>query len=136
MLRCKDCGNTKRFLVTNVVGFFKDGIHKQEDYPDLHNDKYHCEDCGSQDIDIKLEKEKEKVSPIEEATKKFIRDVVKDVNEEMLNKENDLDCYTLGLEVLSHIYKILLNGDFDAMCIAEYTYRNGNLYSLAEELNS
>ena len=95
-----------------------------------------CQKCGSKEIYNTNEKEEEKVSPIEEATKKFINDVVKDVNEEMLNKENDLDCYTLGLEVLSRIYRILLNGDFDAMCTAEYVYKNGNLYDLAKELNS
>ena len=80
-------------------------------------------------------KKEEVKSILEETTKKLVLDVIKDVSEEMLNSESELETYILGLELINLIYKVLLENDFRELVEIEYTYRNGNIYDLHEYLN-
>ena len=83
----------------------------------------------------KKELTKEIDSELEKIAIKLIGDIIDDVRNEMVHKENDIDGCLLGLEILSSIYSSFKGTDLDNLCQIEYIYRNGTIYDLAEFLN-
>ena len=75
-------------------------------------------------------------SVIETATKQLLEDIIDEVRNEMVFKENDLEVYLLGFEVLNHLYDALRDNNLDRMVEIEYIYRNKGLFVLQEELNA
>ena len=74
-------------------------------------------------------------SKIEFITKELIRDITKNVYEELIrDKDNDLIGFTIGLDILSKVCDIILKGDIDEIILLETTYRNGDIHILFEQL--